>query len=282
MESQIAQTLKGLVEYTLQGSGLVVLICHGTSSDCYSSELAEPLIKGGFCVLTPSRPGYGRTPLDAGRSAAQSAEALVALLDSLQFQTCSVIAISGGGPTGIALAAGYPQRVERLVLAAAISRPEERPNEPNYKKQASFYGPMHSLIWGMLGLMSRLSPHSIARQTLSIFSTHDPEDGMSKLTPDDIESISRFYRGRSSRQGALADMRHTVGRELLGAIKQPVLVVHSREDASVPFSHAAWSLENIPQAEMCEAGFTGHLLWIGPDFPRISQRVVSFLQRQAG
>lgn len=273
MESQIAQTSKGPVEYTRLGKGPVVLVSHGTSSNCFSTELAEPLVEGGFCVLTPSRPGYGRTPLGSGRTA----DALVALLDSLEMETCSVVAISGGGPTGIALAATFPKRVDRLVLAAAISRPEERSNEPNYKNQVSFYGPMHNLIWGMLGLMSRLSSRSLARQTLSLFSTHDPDDGVSRSTPEDIDKICRFYRGRSSRQGALADMQHTVGKELLEAISQPTLVVHSREDASVPFSHAEWSLANIPQAELCEGGSTGHFFWIGDDFPRISQRIVAFL-----
>ncbi len=281
MESQITQTSKGPIEYTLLGSGSTILVCHGTSSNCFSTELTKPLVESGFRVLTPSRPGYGRTPLECGRSAAQAAEALVGMLDSLGIQKCSLLAISGGGPTGIALAAGFPQRFERLVLAAAISRPEERPNEPNYKAQAAFYGPMHSLNWSMLVLMSRLSPRSMARQTLTIFSTHDPEDGMGRLSAEDIQQISHFYRGHSSRQGALADGQHTVGRELLLAISQPTLVVHSREDASVPFSHAEWSLENIPQAELCEGGFTGHFFWIGPDFERISQRMVRFLQGQA-
>jgi len=281
MESQIVQTSKGPIEYTLLGNGPTLLVCHGTSSDCFSTELAKPLVEGGFSVLTPSRPGYGRTPLECGRSAAQAAEALDGLLDSLQIQKCSLIAISGGGPTGIALAARFPQRFERLVLAAAISRPEARPNEPGYKKQAAFYGPMHSLNWGMLGLMSQLSPRSMARQTLAIFSTHDPEDGMSRLSTEDIAQISLFFHGHSSRQGALADGQHAVGRETLQAVKQPTLVVHSREDASVPFSHAEWSLENIPQAELCEGGFTGHFFWIGPDFAPISQRMVSFLQGEA-
>ena len=27
-----------------------------------------------------------------------------------------------------------------------------------YKNQVAFYGPMHCMMWGMLGLMSRLSP----------------------------------------------------------------------------------------------------------------------------
>ena len=277
MKSQIARTPKGPIEYTLQGSGPVVLMIHGTSSDCYSTELAEPLVKAGLSVLTPSRPGYGRTPLEAGRSAAQAADTLIALLDFLQVQKCSVVAISGGGPTGIALAAKYQQRVGRLALVAAISRPEERPNEPNYKNQVAFYGPMHAVLWGMLGLMSRLSPQSIARQTLTIFSTHDSVDGMNKLSIEDIKKISRFYQRRSSRQGALNDGTHTVGIELLKAISQPVLVIHSREDNSVPFSHAEWSLANIPNAEFCETGFTGHFFWVGPDYKRINERLSSFL-----
>jgi pimeloyl-ACP methyl ester carboxylesterase len=51
------------------------------------------------------------------------------MLDNLQIKTCSLVAISGGGPTGLAFAASFPERVTRLVLAEAISKPEDRPNE---------------------------------------------------------------------------------------------------------------------------------------------------------
>ena len=278
MKSQIAQTPKGPIEYTLQGSGPVVLVCHGTSSNCFSTAQAGPLVEAGFSVLIPSRPGYGRTSLEAGRSAAQAAEALVALLDALQIPTCSVLAISGGGPTGVALAAGFPRRVTRLVLAEAITYPENRPNEPGYKDQTAFYGPMHNLTWGLLGVMSRLSPHSMARQTLAIFSTHDPDDGLSKLSPESIQKIARFYQGRSSRTGALTDAAHTVGANLLESIRQPTLVIHSREDNSVPFVHAEWSLKHIPQAELCEAGITGHFFWVDPEYQRICQNLIAFIK----
>lgn len=281
MNSQLAQTLKGPIEYTALGEGPVVLVCHGTSSNCFSVDLMQPLVDAGFCVLTPSRPGYGRTPLEVGRSASEAAEALIALMDNLQIKACSIVAISGGGPTGIALAAKYPRRMDRLVLAAAVSRPEERPNEPSYNNQAAFYGPMHSVLWSMLGMMSRLSPRSMARQTLMIFSSHNPDDGLRQLSPQDIQKICRFYQGRSSRKGALNDAAHTVGVDLLKAVTQPTLVIHSREDNSVPFSHAEWSLKHIPQATLVEAGITGHFFWVGPDFRRISQRLVAFLQEKS-
>jgi pimeloyl-ACP methyl ester carboxylesterase len=278
MKSQIAQTSRGPIDYTQLGSGPVVLACHGTSSDCFSTDMSAPLVEAGFSVLTPSRPGYGRTPLSTGPSAAGAAQALIALLDCLEIRTCAVVAISGGGPTGVALAAGFPERVKRLVLAEAVTYPENRPNEPGYKSQMAFYGPLHPLLWGMLGVMSRLSPPAMARQTLAIFSTHDPQDGLKQLTPEGIRSIGRFYQGRSSRKGALADNAQTVGADLLEAIRQPVLVIHSREDNAVPFSHAEWSMQHIPQAELCEAGITGHFFWVDPGYPGICRQLVAFLK----
>jgi pimeloyl-ACP methyl ester carboxylesterase len=281
MKSQIAQTTKGPVEYTLIGRGPVVLVCHGTSQNCFSTNESAPLVEAGFSVLTPSRPGYGRTPLSVGRTAAQAAEALVALLDSLGIETCSVVALSGGEPTGVALAAGFPQRVKRLVLAEALARPEDLPNEPAYKSQVAFYGPMYSVFWGMLRIASDISPRNTARQTLAIFSTHDPEDALSRLSPEEVMKFSSFFHGQSSRKGALTDLCHTVGKDRLQEITQPTLIIHSREDKDVPFSHAEWALENIPRAELCEAGFTGHFFCVGPDFLRISHRMVAFLQEKS-
>lgn len=278
MKSQIALVPQGPIEYTLAGNGPTVLVCHGTSSDCFSAGATESLVAAGFRVVIPSRPGYGRTPLDVGRSAEQAAQALIALLDCLNVRTCALVAISGGGPTGVALAACFPQWITRLVLAEAVTWPEHRPSEPGYKDQTAFYGPTHNAMWGMLGLLSRLSPRSMARQTLAIFSTHDPADGIKQLSQADIHKISRFYQGRSARIGALNDATHTVGADVLTAVRQPTLVIHSREDKSVPFAHAEWSLKHIPHAQLCEAGLTGHFSWVGPDAARIDARMAEFLQ----
>ncbi len=278
MKSLIAQTSKGPIEYTLVGSGPVVLHIHGTSSDCFSTGGLDSLVEHGFSLLTPSRPGYGRTPLAVGRTAAEAAEDIVALLDSLQIQACSVVAISGGGPTGLALAAQFPQRVQRLVLLDAITWPEERAHEPGYATQVAFYGPLHPFNWAMLGLIGRLSPRSMARQCLAIFSTHDPDDALSRLSAADIRQFGQFFQGHSSRRGALNDLGHTVGEDVLRAVSQPTLVMHSREDRDVPFGHAERALAHIPQAELCEGGFTGHFYWIGPDFPRQNERMIEFLK----
>jgi pimeloyl-ACP methyl ester carboxylesterase len=278
MESGLVQTPSGPVEYTRMGEGPLVLVCHGTSSDCNSTHTSLPWVEAGFQVLTPSRPGYGRTPLSAGRTANEAADALAGLLQTLAIPACQVVAISGGGPTGIAFAARHVSQVMRLVLLEAISHPEDRPNEPGYHSQVAFYGPMHALFWGMLHLLGRMSPRSTARRTLSIFSTHDPDDIMRQLTDEDIRQTCAFFLGRSSRKGALNDLTHTVGADLLQAVSQPTLVVHSREDRAVLFGHAEWVIAHIEHADLCESGLTGHFYWIGPDSARVNRRIISFLK----
>jgi pimeloyl-ACP methyl ester carboxylesterase len=101
---------------------------------------------------------------------------------------------------------------------------------------------------------------------------------MSRLSPEDIRVLSRFFHGQSSREGALNDLTHTVTRELMQKVLSPTLIIHSREDASIPFHHAEWSLEHIPNARLCESGFTGHFYWIGPDYQRICESMIDFLR----
>ena len=278
MKSQIAQTMRGPIEYTLQGDGPVLLVCHGTSENCHSGSALAPLLNTGFSILTISRPGYGRTPLSVGRSNTEAADALVVLLDQLKIPQCSVIAISGGGPTGVALAASYPERVNSLVLIAANTYTENRQNDPGYKSQKAFYGPLHGLFWGMLRLFSSLSPCRTALQTLAIFSTHDPKDTISRLTPENIQTLCHFFHNHSSRAGAFSDLTHIVTKELMQGVLSPTLIIHSREDASIPFHHAEWSMEHIPHVRLCESGLTGHFYWIGPDYQRVCESMINFLR----
>jgi pimeloyl-ACP methyl ester carboxylesterase len=202
MKCQIASTLPGGIEDTEMGMGPIVRVCHGTSSNCYSTVASLPMAEAGFTFLTPSPPGYCRTHPEVGPTAAEAANAMVTRLDA--------------------------------------------------KKNA-------------------------ARQTLASFSTHDPDDSLSRLSSPDLQETCAFFNGQSSLRGALNDLTHTVGADLLAKIPQPTLIVHSREDRAVPFDRAEWSLPHISQAELFEAGFTGHFYWIGPDFMRINEKIISFL-----
>ncbi|MEO7840219.1 MAG: hypothetical protein ABIU06_12800 [Anaerolineales bacterium] len=93
----VAHTTKGLIEYRLEGNGPTVLVLNGGHCSRESRLSHEKLTKYGFSVLTPSRPGYDDTPSGVCKSAQTAADALAALLDTLQISTVDVIGISACG-----------------------------------------------------------------------------------------------------------------------------------------------------------------------------------------
>src|SRR5206468_193694 len=64
---EMARTARGSVEFATAGTGPVILQLHGGASG-YDQPLvlSWDLHEAGFTVLTPSRPGYLRTPLTTG------------------------------------------------------------------------------------------------------------------------------------------------------------------------------------------------------------------------
>jgi pimeloyl-ACP methyl ester carboxylesterase len=247
---------------------------HGSSSDCNSEMGYAPLIKAGFSVLTPSRPGYGRTPSSVGETAHQAAEAMIGLLDSLRLDKVYLIAISGGGPTGIHLAANHPDRIKAMVLESAVSKRLE-----TYKFLKKYYGGPHSLIWLMTKTTANIVPKLMFRITMSRFSTHDVGDIMKHTSPEDVAVLKQFFQTPDYAHGALIDLEHETTRELLNRIQIPTLVVHSQEDASVAFDHGQYSKDNIETSELYIARTFSHFIWIGPGSDEVGEKVIGFLHQ---
>ncbi|MEZ4673011.1 MAG: alpha/beta hydrolase [Caldilineaceae bacterium] len=121
MVQKIAQTAKGPIEYRLEGSGPTVMVLLGGHCSRDTRLSHETLAAHGFSVLTPSRPGYDSTPAAVGKSAQAAADALAALLDTLQIPTVDLIGISAAGPTELAFAQQHPTRLRKLILESAMT-----------------------------------------------------------------------------------------------------------------------------------------------------------------
>ena len=102
MTQNIAKTGLGPIEYRLEGTGPTLMVLNGGHCSRETRLSHEKLSEHGFSVLTPSRPGYDSTPAEVGKSAQAAADALAALLDTLQISTVDVIGISAAGPTALA------------------------------------------------------------------------------------------------------------------------------------------------------------------------------------
>jgi pimeloyl-ACP methyl ester carboxylesterase len=276
----VAQTKAGQVEYTLQGQGSVVLKLTGSMDDCESPGGKEALLAAGFSILTPSRPGYGKTPLSVGRTAPEAADAMVALMDTVGVSNADVIAESCGGPTAIYLAARHPERVRKLVLEEAVSKYMKDLDPKGFETRKKFYDSQYGYMGFMLKVLARVAPRSLARVTMSIFGTHDPAEAVKEMSKADIDGLCSFYlRWQPSwGQAASNDMEQGTEDAVLNSIKAPTLIVHSREDAAVPFAVAEYSHANIAGSELWEAPTWSHMI-SGPGAAAVDTKVVEFLKR---
>ena len=73
--SELADTAQGTVEYTDAGEGPAILGVHGgVGGYDQGLVLCRPFMEKGFRVISPSRPGYLRTPSSSGRTFAEQAD----------------------------------------------------------------------------------------------------------------------------------------------------------------------------------------------------------------
>lgn len=66
--SEVVETARGPVELARRGQAPFVLLFHGGPGGHDQGFAADALLRAGFGVLAPSRPGYLRTPLESGRT----------------------------------------------------------------------------------------------------------------------------------------------------------------------------------------------------------------------
>ena len=110
------RTSRGLIEHATLGDGdePAVLVIHGTPGG-YDQGLCVALRAGPLSlqVIAPSRPGYLGTALDVGKTPRDQADAYADLLDALSIRKAAIVALSGGGPSAIQLAAHHADRCAR-------------------------------------------------------------------------------------------------------------------------------------------------------------------------
>ncbi len=277
--SHIAQTLKGQIEYVVKGEGRTCLLLHGGHSNCFESFGTEEILAAGMSALVPSRPGYGRTPASVGASASEAAEALVALLDERSLDKVSVVAISAGGPTGLYLAANYPERVDKLVLESSVTTQWLKPNDALYKTARRMFHPrVQNVTWGTLRTFVQLTPRLIYKQMIPSFTKLATKDVSSSLTDKDKAAFKTMLMHLSSGQGFMLDIDQNVPTEVLEKITVPTLIVHSRNDNSVSFEHPLHAQKYIEDSELFEAQTWGHLIWLGEGSAAVKEKVANFLR----
>lgn len=109
-----------LLRYDDEGPGPAVVLLHSAVCD---RRMWDPQMAGltsRFRVVRPDLRGFGETPLPAEQFG--FADDVIALLDRLDIGRVAVVGSSMGGRVALELAAGWPDRVNALVLLCPAFR----------------------------------------------------------------------------------------------------------------------------------------------------------------
>jgi len=230
--STVVQTSEGPVEYLKQGTtDSYVLLLHGTPGS-YHTFMADALIDAGFTVISPSRPGYFRTPLSSGETLSDQAALYAALLDRLSIDSIAVIGFSGGGPSALMFASQYPQQCSALAVMASSGRAFEVP-------------PPSALEETLMG--SEFGRWMAYTSLSGEFEGPEADEALNYLK-------TAFFPLEEVRDGEQNDFKQFLSnwRVDLAAIACPTLIIHGTEDELIPFSEATYLKEHIPNATLVD------------------------------
>lgn len=250
--SEVIETRIGPVEYVLEGDGdQVVLSIHGTPGG-YDQRFGLD----GFQVLAPSRPGYLRTPISAGRTPREQADAYAALLDALSIDEVVIMGLSGGGPSSMTFAAVYPERTRALIALEAVSNSDL----PDIPAPAFLAGDFTA--WLSLSMFKR----AVGTEGLLEMFSPDPENQRLVLESEEktaaFEGLMWSLWPPSQRGDGLAnDEKQFDALDLpLADIRVPTLAIHGTADAAVPVEHASFLADRVPQAQLHIIEGADHLM----------------------
>jgi pimeloyl-ACP methyl ester carboxylesterase len=288
--SLVAQTERGPIEYAMVGTGPVVLALHGSPGG-YDQMLGfrHGLAEAGFTLLSPSRPGYLRTPIEAGQSFAAQADAMVALLDRLGIDRVAVMGISGGAPVAIEMALRYSERVWALVLISAVTFPMPVSRGELWFSRApawasdSFIRLWQNFIdkrpdWMAQGQTKFLPAEVRERYLAQLAGDASVADEFWSTLGAVMMGLAHMTRRKRGARNDYAQLER-LPRYPLEKLQCPALVMHGIRDHAVPFEQARLFVESAPQATL--ASFDGgHFdLGLGPYTSDVRAAQLTFLRR---
>lgn len=277
MNCKIINTRLGNVEYSSFGKGIPILFLHGGHSNCYEKLCNKGFDLTKFQLITPSRPGYGKTPLSNKKTPKKAAELVIELLNNLSLEKVIIYGISAGGLTAIELTANYPEKVNKLILASAVSKKWLDENGKTYKTAKMMFSPnIEKFIWSMVKFFSNVFPNMIAKSFYPQFSKNQ----LHKLTKEDVHELIASMEYYRSKNGFINDINQDIDENTLTKITCPTLIIHSENDNSVSLEHPenANRLIKNSEKEILQNEW-GHLIWIGTDSKKSIEKIMTFIEK---
>jgi pimeloyl-ACP methyl ester carboxylesterase len=292
--SKVIDTKMGPIEYAINGdSGPYVIVMHGGPGGYdQTAALFGDMFDKGFRIISWSRPGYIRTPLQVAKTYEDQADAAAALLDALNIDRVAVLGYSAGGPPAIYFSARFPERTWSLILECAVTR-KWVVSSDNIQEKIYFGYLMYDdpFLWAS-DVTGGIAPRMIGMSTIEMESSLNKEESKKLMDhimsdPKRVKVLTGLMKSMSPGDLREAGMKNDVEqlekvKDLpLNDIKAPTLVIHGTNDADVSVEDAKYASRTIPNVELYLVPGGFHVMAITDSIDAITQKRLDFLNKHA-
>jgi pimeloyl-ACP methyl ester carboxylesterase len=249
--------------------GLPLVFHHGTPGALTPIRALERAAHArGLRLVTTSRPGYGGSSRQPGRSVVAVAEDTAAVLAEIGADRCLIAGWSGGGPHALACGARLGAAAAVLVIAGVAPYGAEGLDWMSGMGEENVVE-FSAAIQGEQALRSYLRRegeqlrHITAADLVPSLRTLLPEVDRAQLTGEFGEDMAASFREavRVSVDGWLDDdlaFASPWGFSL-DEISVPTMIWQGSADLMVPFAHGQWLASHLPAARAHLEEGEGHL-----------------------
>ncbi|MGH3259489.1 MAG: alpha/beta fold hydrolase [Streptosporangiaceae bacterium] len=249
--------------------GLPLVFHHGTPGAATPIRAMERAAHArGLRLVTTSRPGYGGSTRQPGRTVADVAADTAAVLAAIGAERCLIAGWSGGGPHALACGARLGAAAAVLVIAGVAPYPAAGLDwmadmgEENVDEFSTALRGEAELRPYLLQAGEPLKEIT-ADQIVASLETLLPEVDRAVLTGEFGDDMAASFREavRVSVDGWLDDdLAFTTGWGFgLEEITVPTMIWQGSADLMVPFAHGQWLAAQLPGASVHLEQGEGHL-----------------------
>lgn len=248
--------------------GQLVLFFHGTPGSCRDANVVqENLRQARIRLITPSRPGIGRSTFYGGRCILDWPADVDQLVTAVAGPGArfSILGMSGGTPYSLACARSFPDRIDKVVIASGYAPPGACAPETKVTDALAFLERRPRLARLGIGLMGRrldTRPEKVLGRVTKAWSETDRQ--LIACRPELKREVIGTLREATlcGPDGVILDanlLGSGWGFRVCEAAGVPITIVHGQEDEVAPVQMAHWLHQQLPGSELSVFACAGHL-----------------------